>query len=198
MQTDRHTEGRTERQTDMTKLIVAFRYYGHASENTGNFWCVLPQSFLGIYDLVGNKYIMKLIQIKRRSQWPLGLRRGYTAARLLRSWVQIPSVAWMFVCCVCCVSSGRGVCDELSLVRRSPTDCGASLCAIKKLRERRSHSPRWAAEPEKIINNTDKVRWSTYRKMEEQFHVTISMLQYHAFVLSEYSGRVFSIPQHLT
>jgi hypothetical protein len=31
-----------------------------------------------------------------------------TAARLLRSWVQIPPGAWMVVCCVCCVLSGRG------------------------------------------------------------------------------------------
>jgi hypothetical protein len=37
-----------------------------------------------------------------RSQWPRGLRRRSTAARLLRSWVLIPPRAWMFVCCVCC------------------------------------------------------------------------------------------------
>ena len=35
------------------------------------------------------------------------------AARLLRSWVRIPLVAWMFVCCECCVLSGRGLCNEL-------------------------------------------------------------------------------------
>jgi len=35
------------------------------------------------------------------------------AARLLRSWVRIPPRAWMFVCCECCVLSGRGLCDEL-------------------------------------------------------------------------------------
>jgi hypothetical protein len=33
----------------------------------------------------------------------------------------------------------------------SPTDCGAPLCVIKKARERGGQSPRWAAEPEKII-----------------------------------------------
>jgi hypothetical protein len=38
-----------------------------------------------------------------------------------------------------------------SLVQRSPTDCGASLCVIKKSRERGGHNPRWAAVPEKII-----------------------------------------------
>ena len=48
-----------------------------------------------------------------RSQWPRGLRRRSTTARLLRSWVRIPPGAWMFVCCECCVLSGRGLCDEL-------------------------------------------------------------------------------------
>ena len=31
------------------------------------------------------------------------------AARLLRSWVRIPPGAWIFVCCVCRVLSGRGL-----------------------------------------------------------------------------------------
>ena len=48
-----------------------------------------------------------------RSQWPRGLRRRSAAARLLRTWVRIPPGAWMFVCCECCVFSGRGLCDEL-------------------------------------------------------------------------------------
>ena len=33
-----------------------------------------------------------------RSQWPRGLKRRSTAARLLRSWVWIPPGAWMSVC----------------------------------------------------------------------------------------------------
>ena len=41
------------------------------------------------------------------------LRRRSATARLLRSWVRIPPGAWMFVCCECCVLSGRGRCDEL-------------------------------------------------------------------------------------
>ena len=48
-----------------------------------------------------------------RSQWPRGLRRRSLAARLLRLWVRIPPGAWMFVCCECCVLSGRGLCDGL-------------------------------------------------------------------------------------
>ena len=48
-----------------------------------------------------------------RSQWPRGLRRRSSAARLLRLWVRIPPGAWMFVCCECCVLSGIGLCDGL-------------------------------------------------------------------------------------
>ena len=53
------------------------------------------------------------IWVKCRSQWPCGLRRRSSVARLLRSWVRIPPGAWMFVCCECCVLSGRGLCDGL-------------------------------------------------------------------------------------
>ena len=45
-----------------------------------------------------------------RSQWPRGLRCRSVAARLLRLWVRIPPGAWIFVCCECCVLSGRGLC----------------------------------------------------------------------------------------
>jgi len=34
-------------------------------------------------------------------------------ARLLRLWVRIPPGEWVFVCCECCVLSGRGLCDGL-------------------------------------------------------------------------------------
>jgi hypothetical protein len=37
----------------------------------------------------------------------------------------------MDVCCECCVLSGRALCDELiTRPKKSPTDCGASLCVI--------------------------------------------------------------------
>ena len=54
-----------------------------------------------------------IILIFSWSQWPRGLRRRSLAARLLRLWVRIPPRAWMFVCCECCVLSGRGLCDGL-------------------------------------------------------------------------------------
>jgi len=57
--------------------------------------------------------IIIIIIIISRSQWPRGLGRSSTAARLMRSWIRIPPGPWMFVCCECCVLSGRGLCDEL-------------------------------------------------------------------------------------
>ena len=56
---------------------------------------------------------MKGILSLSRSQWPRGLRLRTAAARLLISWVRIPLGAWMFVCCECCVLSGRSLCDAL-------------------------------------------------------------------------------------
>ena len=67
-----------------------------------------------------------------RSQWPRGLRRRSSGAHPPRLWVRIPqgygclSVVSV-VCCQVKVSA-----TDWSLVQRSPTDCGASLCAIKK------------------------------------------------------------------
>jgi hypothetical protein len=58
-------------------------------------------------------YIIRITVLHSWSQWPRALRRRSAAARLLRSWVRIPQRAWMFVCCECCVLSGRGLCDEL-------------------------------------------------------------------------------------
>jgi hypothetical protein len=63
------------------------------------------------------------------SQWPLDLRRGSAAARLLRLWVRIPpgdvNVCCEVVCCQVEVSA-----TSCSLVQRIPPDCGASLCVI--------------------------------------------------------------------
>ena len=66
--------------------------------------------------LVIQLFHLKLLVVSAevcRSQWPRGLRRRSTAAHLLRSWVRIPPRAWMFVCCECCVLSGRGLYDGL-------------------------------------------------------------------------------------
>ena len=63
-----------------------------------------------------------------RSQWPRGLSRGSTAARLLGLWVRIPPGTWTFVCCKCLQVEVSA--SGWSLVQRSPTDCDASLCVI--------------------------------------------------------------------
>ena len=74
-------------------------------------WCPPCEiSVLLIIYLLINYLIMMPIC---RSQWPRGLRPRFAAARFLRSWVQISPGAWMFICCECCVLSGRGLCDEL-------------------------------------------------------------------------------------
>ena len=62
---------------------------------------------------VGVVYFNLITAATSRFQWPRCLRRRSTAARLLRLWVRIPPGAWMFVCCECCVLSGRGLCDGL-------------------------------------------------------------------------------------
>ena len=48
------------------------------------------------------KFVMYIIHARR-----------FSASRLLRLWVRIPPGPWMFVCCECCVLSGRVLCDEL-------------------------------------------------------------------------------------
>jgi hypothetical protein len=48
------------------------------------------------------------------------------AVRLLRSWVRIPPLAWIFVCCECRVLSGRCLCDEL--ITRPEESC--RLCCV--------------------------------------------------------------------
>jgi hypothetical protein len=72
---------------------------------------------------------------KRWSQWPRGVRRRSSAARMQRLCVRIPLGAWLFVVSVVCCQIEVSAADW-SLVQRSPTDCGASLCVIKKPRTR--------------------------------------------------------------
>jgi hypothetical protein len=67
--------------------------------------------------------------INCRSQWPRGIRRRSAVVRLLRSWVPIPPVAWMFVVSVGCCQVEVSA-TSWSLVQRSPTDCDVSLNVI--------------------------------------------------------------------
>ena len=54
--------------------------------------------------------ILSLNAATGRSQWPLRLRCRSSTTRLPRLWFRITPGAWMFVCCVL---SGRGLCDVL-------------------------------------------------------------------------------------
>jgi len=55
--------------------------------------------------------------------------RRSAAARLLRLWVRIPPGAWMSVVSVMCCQVEVSA-TNWSLVQRSLTDCGVSLCVI--------------------------------------------------------------------
>ena len=66
-----------------------------------------------------------------RSEWPRGQRRKSAAVRLLRLWVRIPPGAWMFLCCECCVLSGRGLCDGDSYQVRCVVVCALNLVNVE-------------------------------------------------------------------
>jgi hypothetical protein len=69
------------------------------------------------YQYISRCWFQRLCRLRCRS----------AAARLLRSWVRIPPGAWMFVCCECCVLSGRGLCDELTT---HPEDSSRLWCVV--------------------------------------------------------------------
>jgi hypothetical protein len=56
-----------------------------------------------------------------RSQWQRDLRRVSAAVSSIGLLVWIPKGPWRFVCCECCVLSGRGLCDGL-IPRREETN----------------------------------------------------------------------------
>jgi len=73
-----------------------------------------------------------------RSRWPRCLRRRSADARLLGLWIPTPPGAWMFVVRVVCCQVEVSA-TNWSLVKRSPTECGASLCVIMKPRDWGGH-----------------------------------------------------------
>ena len=75
------------------------------------------------------KCVYRTKQRPGRSQWPRGLRRRSTAARLLRLRFRIPPGSWMSVSCECCVLSGRGLYDELNTRREE----SYRLCCVVML-----------------------------------------------------------------
>ena len=95
-----------------------------------------------------NKYYVFLC----RSQCTRGPRRRFAGARPLRSWVRIPPGEWMFVCCECCVLSGRGLCDELiTRPEESYRLWCVVVCGLETSRIRRPWPALGRSAPEKNI-----------------------------------------------
>jgi hypothetical protein len=101
-----------------------------------------------------------------RSQWKRGLRSRYTAALLLRLWVRIPPGAWMFVCCQCCVLSGRCLCG--GLITR-PEDSYRLWCVVvcdqesSKTRSLKPATGLWKIQPQWVVTpgkQTTNKQWN--------------------------------------
>jgi hypothetical protein len=58
-------------------------------------------------------FIVRLIIIHCRSEWPRGLWRGSVASRLLGLWFRIPPWEWISASSECCFLSRRVLCVEL-------------------------------------------------------------------------------------
>ena len=79
---------------------------------------------------------VKHIHIYICHRW--GITRGSAAARLLGLRVRIRSRAWMFVCCECCVRSGRGLCDDpIPRPEESYRVWCVTVCDLETSRKRR-------------------------------------------------------------
>ena len=112
---------------------VNFFFFLHSPRIYLWFWylsCLLRQSNIlsVLLALCSSRHVFQLLLSKRMiitfrfpcylnktegQQWPRGLRRGTGAACLLGLWVRIPSGAWMFVSCECCMLSSKGLCAGL-------------------------------------------------------------------------------------
>ena len=83
-------------------------------------------------------YFIFVCDLICRSQWPRGLRRMSFSALLLKLWVRFPPGAWLFVCCECCVLSGRGLGDGLITRPEEPYRLWCVVvCDLETLKTRR-------------------------------------------------------------
>ena len=89
-------------------LLLRFQFFCNMT-----LCCLLSASRRSNKRFAFNLKFWMTTNLASRSQWPRGLRRRSSAARLLMLWVRIPPVLWISVCCECCVLSGRGLCDGL-------------------------------------------------------------------------------------
>jgi hypothetical protein len=86
------------------KKCTMFQYKGFTSETL----CLLTHFKCKTYVLKHHAFCWTLYY-SCWSQWARVLRQRSAATQLLRLWVWIPPVAWIFVCCECCVY----LCNEL-------------------------------------------------------------------------------------
>ena len=120
--------------TQYAPCTVKFWHNMHPVQSNSGTICTLYSQILEVLLLCNSR--IKPVPVAR------DLRRRSTAARLLRSRVRIPPGAWMSDCCECVVCCQVEVSATYwSLVQRSPTDCGVSMCVIKKPRKRGGYSP---------------------------------------------------------
>ena len=84
-----------------TTITLNRKLYSHLKEKNAK----LSLCFIK-YHTITEYYVLNWFQ------WPHGLRHKSAATCLLRLWVRNPT-GGMYVCCECCVLSGRGLCNEL-------------------------------------------------------------------------------------
>ena len=84
----------------------------YLNKNSFHYKFVRYKLKAGLRQHVCNTFHAKLLGtfILCRSQWPRDIRRGSSAARLLRLPVRMQPGAWMSVSCECCVLPRRGLC----------------------------------------------------------------------------------------
>jgi hypothetical protein len=125
-------------------------YYFGEFINRGFLWMFLDRKW-GPLDNCGTKWLWETRDVI--SRWYICKLPVPVAARLLRSWVRIPSGAWMFVCCECCVLSGRGLCDELiTRPEESYRLWCVVVCDLETSRMRRPWPALGRSATEKIVN----------------------------------------------
>jgi hypothetical protein len=84
------------------------------------------------------------------SQWPRGLRRRFYGRSPAA--VVVLNGAWMFVCCVGSVLSGRGLCDELITRPEESYRLWRVVVCDQETACDEEAIARWAAEPGKRNN----------------------------------------------
>ena len=87
--------------------------------------------------LTDNLNMKALHSFESRSQWLHSLRHRSAATRPLRMRVWIPLGECMFVCCVWCLLSGRGLCDELIAHPKQSYRLWCIVCDLETLWMRR-------------------------------------------------------------